>query len=515
MNFFKAIEMQALDRISIQEGTSGETLMARACRKLAGELLFFAEQQKPAVRVLCGPGNNGGDGFGLAWHLHQAGWPVEVWLCVPAEKIRGDAALFYQRCISDHVPLRMFLTDADWQVAERSLPPSLWWVDALLGTGSSEAPRGNLASAVQFLRKQSARQLVWSVDLPSGLNPDSGQPFDPALCVRADHTLTLGGPKIGFAGDLSDKWTGSISILDLGFKDEYSHPENECEWLALSDREAAECLAPMPRGAHKGSRGHALLIGGSAGMSGAIILSARAALASGCGLVTVLTPYSCAPLVDAAVTEAMVLHGLQGNLGSLCAQDINFTAYQAVGMGPGLRVNYTVAEMLSRVLKECNKPLVLDADALTNLGNMPADSRESTVPLWMTPHPGEMGSLLKCSAQDVQASRSEMLQKTSAKYRAKVLLKGARSRMAQPDGAKWLNVNGNPGMATGGSGDVLTGLLTGLIARGVDQNKVLPLAVYLHGRAGDLAAKRKGQSGMRAGDIVEALPEVIRHLQGR
>jgi ADP-dependent NAD(P)H-hydrate dehydratase / NAD(P)H-hydrate epimerase len=515
MKFFKASGMQAIDRQTIEEGTPGETLMSRACRILAGELMFFAERDKPAVRILCGPGNNGGDGFGLAWHLHQAGWPVEVWLCVPPEKIRGDALLFYQRCLSGHVPLRILLHADDWPSAENSVPPSLWWVDALLGTGTDEAPRGNLATAVQFLRAQAARNLIWSVDLPSGLNPDNGQPFDPALCVRADHTLTLGGPKIGFSEDQSDQWTGTISILDLGFPDPLLNAHGRGDWLALSDREATEYLPTMPRWAHKGSQGHALLIGGSPGMSGSIILSARAALASGCGLVTVLTPYSCAPLVDAAVPEAMVLHGLQGNLGSLCSQEINFSPFQSVGMGPGLRVNYTASEMLSRVLKECHKPLVLDADALTNLGNLPADHREYASPLWMTPHPGEMGRLLKCTSQEIQASRSAMVEKTAAKYRARVLLKGARSRIVQPDAGRWINLNGNPGMATGGSGDVLTGLLTGLIARGVDQNNVLPLAVYLHARAGDLAAQRKGQSGMRAGDIVEALPEVFRHMQGR
>lgn len=516
MNFFSVSEMQALDRRCIDQGVSGETLMARAVRKLAGEMLFFASGRKNPVRVLCGPGNNGGDGFGLAWQLHRAGWETEIWLCVPVEKIRGDAALFYERCLKAQVPCRRVISPEDWEAAALSLPPSVWWVDALLGTGSTEAPRGNLAAAVQFLNQQAARDLVWSVDLPSGLNPDTGKPFDTDFCVRADHTLTLGGPKRGFAEEGSDTWTGSVSVLDLGFSEaDLLSGSGLGDWQVLSDREAADALAVFPRDAHKGTRGHTLLVGGSPGMSGAIILSARAALASGCGLVTVLTTFSNASLVDAAVPEAMVLPGQQGNMLSLCSQAVDFTPYQAVGVGPGMRVNFHSAEMLSRILKECAKPLVLDADALTNLSGLSPEHRETRAPLWLTPHPGEMARLLKCSPQEVQSSRGTMVHKAAEKYHASVLLKGARSRVDQPMGGSWLNLNGNPGMAKGGSGDVLTGLLTGLIARGVDPGRVLPLAVYLHGKAGDMAAIQKGQSGMQASDIVAALPLVMRHVQGR
>lgn len=489
--------------------------MARACRKLAGELMFFAESSRPAVRVLCGPGNNGGDGFGMAWQLHQAGWPVEIWLCVPPEKIQGDALSFFQLCEAVRVPIQQVLETEDWERMARRVPPRVWWIDALLGTGSREAPRGNLAQAVRFLKAQEAANMIWAVDLPTGLDADTGTPFDASLCVRADHTLTLGGPKAGFAQDASDAWTGAISVLDLGFAADVLSANSDGGTQALSDQQAADCLRSSPRAAHKGSQGHALLIGGSPGMSGAISLSARAALASGCGLVSVLAPYSCAPLIDSMVPEAMVIYGLQGKFASLCSQEIHFCAYQALGVGPGLRVNVGTYEMLFRILKECTRPLVLDADALTQLAAFLPEQREVAAPLWLTPHPGEMSRLLKCTSADVQSARSGKVRECSDEFRAHVVLKGARSRMAQPESSSWLNLNGNPGMATGGSGDVLTGLLTGLIARGVDRGKVLPLAVYLHGRAGDLAAHRKGQSGMKAGDVVEAIPEVLRHLQGR
>ncbi|MDF3130689.1 NAD(P)H-hydrate dehydratase [Kiritimatiellaeota bacterium B1221] len=516
MNFFKATDMQAVDRETISSGVSGEGLMARASQKLAAELVFFSEGRSRPVVILCGPGNNGGDGFGMAAHLQRLGWQVEVWVCTPEEKIKGDALLFYQQAKAQGVVCRSMQTRENWNQVEHFLSPGSWLVDALLGTGGEDAPRGNIASAIQFLRKQQSRHFIWSVDVPSGLQADTGLPFVEECCVSADQTLTLGGPKTGFASDKSNFWTGSISVLDLGFDAQVlaAHADRDCP-QALSDREAAALFPLSTRNAHKGSRGHLLLVGGSLGMTGAISLSAWAALRGGCGLVTVLTPFSCAQVIDAAVPEAMVIHGKQGKFMSLSNQEVNFSSYQALAVGPGMRTNYDTTEFMARLLKECKIPMVLDADALNSFALLDREHRETEAPLWLTPHPGEMARLLGWSAQQVQANRVETVKASAKRFAAQTLLKGPRSRMSDVEGKGWINLNGNAGMATGGSGDVLTGLLGSLTAQGVERERVLALAVYIHGRAGDLAAHRKGVTGMVAGDIVDAIPAVIRDLQGR
>jgi len=490
--------------------------MGRACRKLAGELLFMADYQTRSVVVLCGPGNNGGDGFGLALLLHQQGWRVAIWLTTPEDKLKGDAKIFFVRAKAAEVPIKEHSTPSSWEEAEVYLPPNVWLVDALLGTGSKEAPRGAVSDAIRFIRTHRATHQVWSIDLPSGLDPDSGHPFDSSCCVQADHTLTLGAPKSGFAFDHSDRWTGSISVLDLGYPPErlekYADGDGE---QVVSDEEARSLLKEFCRDSHKGTRGHLLLVGGSPGMTGAISLSAQAALKSGCGLVTVLTPFSCAQVVDAAVKEAMVLPGKQGKFMSLSAQGIDFSNYKTVAVGPGLRVNVDSYGLVQRILQESQLQLVLDADALNLFASMPEEQRSTNSSLWLTPHPGEMARLLRRSIPEVQTNRSESVTTASKHFNARVLLKGTRSRMKDKNGRAWINLNGNPGMATGGSGDVLTGLLGSLLAQGVRRDKALSLAVFLHGRAGDLAAQRKGLSGMIAEDIVEAIPYVLKHLQGR
>lgn len=515
MKFYSAHSMRCLDEETISAGISGRCLMGRACLALAEEFLFFAGDHPQSAVILCGPGNNGGDGFGLAWQLHRRGWTVEAWSVIPGEKVKGDAAFFMGEARSAGVRIRYLTEEADWRDAETFLPVGSWWVDALLGTGATEAPRGAVASAVRFLLAMQPQHRIWAVDLPSGLHPDTGEPFDAACCVRADHTLTLGGAKCGFEKDRSAVWTGSVSVLELGFDSEKLDEKGEGDWRVLSRNQAADWLPPLMESDHKGSRGHALLIGGSPGMSGAILLAARAALRSGCGLVTVLTPFTCAQLVDGAQAELMVIPGQQGQFHTLCGQNISYSVYSGVCIGPGMRVNRDTAELLTRVLAECQVPLVVDADGLNALSGIERNIGHLLRGRWLTPHPGEMGRLLKANVADIQRDRRSKVQEFHHQTGSRIVLKGSRSRIAQADGDCWVNLNGNPGMATAGTGDVLTGILTGLLARGVEHSRALPLAVYMHGRAGDLAAVRMGQSGMCAGDVVDAIPAVLRQLQGR
>ncbi|MGA0333989.1 MAG: NAD(P)H-hydrate dehydratase, partial [Kiritimatiellia bacterium] len=453
MNFFKSESMRRVDRDVIASGTPGEILMSRASRKLAGELLFFSENRPRPVIVLCGPGNNGGDGFGLAALLHGQAWPVEIWNCAKVSKLHGDAEGFFRRAMESGVVCRDFSEQSAWDRAEMFLQPGAWLVDALLGTGSTEAPRGVIAAAVRFLREHRGSFKIWSVDLPSGLDADQGKPFDPDLCVQAEHTLTLGGGKTGFAYEHSSLWTGAVSVLDLGIDPEHlqSHADPDAPFC-LSDAEASHLLPEHSRSSHKGTRGHLLLIGGSSGMTGSISLSAQAACVSGCGMVSILTPFSCAPLIDAAVPEAVVIPGNQGKFMTLSNQNLEFSPYQAVGVGPGLRVNYDSIELVVRILRECEVPLVLDADALNCMATLDPEMQRCAAPLWLTPHPGEMACLMGLNTTEILENRTETVACAAAKHGAMVLLKGDRSRMYGPHGRAWINLNGNPGMAKGGSG---------------------------------------------------------------
>jgi NAD(P)H-hydrate epimerase len=515
MKLYSAESMRLLDQETIASGISGRRLMGRACRALAEELLFFAEGHPRAAVVLCGPGNNGGDGYGLAWQLHQQGWSVEVWSVIAEDRVKGDAAFFMEEARSSGVRIRTLLDAEAWREAEIFLPAGAWLVDALLGTGATEAPRGAVALSVEFLQAHRVGHRIWSVDVPSGLNVDTGEAFEVGCCVKADHTLTLGGAKTGFELDGSAIWTGSVSVLELGLDPELLVEKGEGEWQVLSRQQAARWMPPMAEGDHKGSRGHALLIGGSPGMSGAICMTARAALRCGCGLATVLTPHTCAQVVDGAQAELIVIPGKQGKYQSLCYNDIPYHMYSSVCMGPGMRINDDTFEFVNRVLAECRSPLVLDADALNALNGIDQYFCPSLKDKWLTPHPGELGRFLNMRGVEVQRDRCHHLKTVQSNTGAMIVLKGSRSRVAQSLQDQWVNLNGNSGMATGGTGDVLAGILAGLIARGVEKSRALPLAVYVHGRAGDLAAMRKGQSGMIAGDVVEAIPAVLQQLQGR
>lgn len=513
MKCFSSEEMRNADRDAIAQGTPGRILMSRACAALAEELYFFADAHPRHVVIVAGPGNNGGDGFGLAIKLLHLGWRVSVWVAASRDRIQGDARGMLEQAESIGVPLRWMDTAEDWQTAVLDLPPGSWVVDALLGTGVTEAPRNAPAAAVTCMRQAAEHFRIWSVDVPSGLNPDTGEPFDPELCVRADCTLTLGGPKQGFIQPSALSWTGSVSVLDIGL-DVAGEPEPGY-WGVVSDREIRDALPSGDDEEHKGSRGHCLFIGGSPGMSGSVSMSAMAALRAGAGLSTVLAPFTTVGSIDAYWPEIMVLPGIQGHFMTLKSQEINFRPFRAVCMGPGLGVNPDTEQLVVRVMNECQAPLVMDADGLNVLAREHLRVGHPGRPAFLTPHPGEMGRLLDKSTSDIQADRAAAVSDIANRSDAHVVLKGARSRIVNPCGTRWINLSGNRALATAGTGDILAGILTGLIARGVPNDLALPVAVALHGRAGELAAIRKGISSVIAGDVLDALPEVFRHAEGR
>ncbi|MCH8512574.1 MAG: NAD(P)H-hydrate dehydratase [Kiritimatiellae bacterium] len=497
--------MRDFDARAVAAGTPGTVLMGRACRGLAREFFSLCAGSRPSVLICAGPGNNGGDGFGLAAHLHLAGWRTEVWVTSERARVGGDALAYLQWAESVGVPLTFCPDPEDWPVEIGALPCVDWVVDAVLGTGTGDAPRKTPAAAVATLRALAADARVLAVDLPTGLDADRGVPFDPEKCVRADATFTLGAAKAGFLADASAYWTGPITVIDLGFSPEelaqasvqpisVMHP---ARWAQLNPRRDPE--------SHKGTYGHVLVIGGSPGMTGAVAMSAKAALRSGAGLVSMFVPASAMPFLDAALPEIMVRGGRETSEGTLAEQKIDFSAYTAAVIGPGLGKNPETAALLRQVFAECPIPLVVDADALRLLADAWADSNDCPTPAAprvLTPHPGEMAALCGCDTADVQSVRAEKCLEAAKKYQSVVVLKGNRTRICFPNGDQWLNLNGNPGMATGGSGDVLAGMLAGLLGRGLPPETAVPAAVYLHGRAGDRAAIRLGQDALTALDLL-------------
>ncbi len=515
MRFFSTQALRNLDKETIQNGISGIQLMQRAATGLAEELYFLTDQTPSPVTILTGPGNNGGDGLGMAAILKRMGWPVEVWSVIRRDQIQGDPLHFLVEAEEAGVRFRWLDDDAAWEDAERFLMPNPVLVDALLGTGSRDEPRGVIASAVRFLRRIRNRGVIVSVDLPSGLDADQGHAHNPDCCVLADFTFTLGGAKNGFLQDKSAGWCGSITVVDLNFEPEALKKYGEGDWHVMGLREARNILPCRKVSAHKGSMGHVLVIGGSPGMTGAVSMAGNAALRTGSGLVTVLTPNTCSTAVDVAIPEVMVYAGRTGQFGTLNNQPLPMRGINGVLIGPGMRADYDTSDLLQRVFVECKVPLVLDADALTNLKGYRDGFLHTPTEKYLTPHPGEMANLLDMTPAQVQADRVKTLQKAGKRYPAHIVLKGSRSRIRIPTGRTWVNLNGNPGMGTGGSGDILAGIVTSLAAQGVLPEMVLPLAVFLHGKAGDLAMMRKGQAGMTAMDLLDALPKAIQRIQGR
>jgi NAD(P)H-hydrate epimerase len=411
------------------------------------------------------------------------------------------------------IELRELPTKDDWDDALYGRPaPAEILVDGLLGTGTKGPARGPVVGAIEYLNKNSDDGLVVAIDIPSGLNADTGEAMGDA--VRADVTVTMALPKVGLVQPTATEYVGSLEVVDIGFPPEcVSKLPNEHGLELVYTQDLRSVYPRRKAAAHKGDFGHVLLVGGAKGYSGAITLATRAALRSGAGLVSVCTPESIAPVVAGAAPEAMVRAAAQTETGSLSADAwTGAEDFDAVLLGPGLTRSEATRALVDRVLDECNAPLVLDADALSVLAGEPERLRDAQGPVVITPHPGELASLAGCSSDDVQMDRLAAVTSMAERMNGTVVLKGAGTLIAHPGETSWVCGCGNPGMATGGTGDVLAGLMTGLVGQGFGPQTAARMAVYVHARAGDVVAMRKSQAGLTAGDLVEEIPYAFREL---
>jgi NAD(P)H-hydrate epimerase len=505
--------MRRVDRRAIEElNIPGAVLMENAGRGAAEAILGLLPAlgiRRPArVAVVCGKGGNGGDGFVAARWLRRRGHRPSVWLAFPPEEIGGDAG----RKLAElrRVGVRPTVVDdpAAVPLADADLV-----VDALLGTGSRGAPEGLVARLIE--RINAAGRPVVALDIPSGLPADGGPPPGPA--VRAVLTPTFAGLKRGLVTGPGLDLAGRVTVVPIGV------PEAEVGrgigTFLLEERDIAPLLPPRPRGAHKGVYGHLLVVAGSLGKTGAAALAALGALRCGAGLVTVATAASQQPVVASLVVEAMTeaLPETAARSAGLKAKERLqelASARDAVALGPGLGLDAETRALARELVRDLDRPMVVDADALTALAGHLDALRAAPAARCLTPHPGEMARMLGVGVADVERDRIESARGFATAHGVHVVLKGAGSVIAAPSGEVWVNPTGNPGMASGGTGDVLAGMAGAFLARGLAPASALQAAVWLHGRAGDLAASRVGEEALIASDLVAALPEAFRSLRG-
>lgn len=506
MRILSAEAMREVDRCAIEElGIPSLVLMENAAIGVVDAIGEVYEEAESAA-IFCGPGNNGGDGLAIARHLAVRGYDVQVFLVAGRRGMRGDAEVQLGICRRQGLAIQEVKDEDGVVEALEEAREADLIVDALFGTGLSKPLEGMLADLVQGLNDLPVPRVA--VDLPSGLNGSSAHPLGPH--VEADLTVTFAAPKIAHVFPPASESVGELVVTDLGIPPELvEEAEEEGGPLhLLAGEELSGLIQEREPGTHKGDYGHALILAGSPGKAGAAILAARAAVRAGAGLVTAAVPESILDVVDLGSIESMTLP-----LRSL-EQVLEAVEGKAVlAMGPGLGQEPGTAEAIRRIAGEVALPLVLDADGINAFAGRAAELAGRSAETVLTPHPGELGRLLGIPASEVQEDRLAAARRAAVEAEAVVVLKGHRTLVATPGGEVHVNPTGNPGMASGGTGDVLTGLIAGLLAQGLGALDAARLGVYLHGLAGDLAAARTGEPALAAGDLLTYLPAAFLELE--
>jgi|CZKC01.1.fsa_nt_gi NAD(P)H-hydrate epimerase len=537
MRILTAAQMREADRLTTERhGIPSLQLMGNAGTCVVGFLQKeFSDLPNKRILVLCGKGNNGGDGFVVARLLKQLGASPKVFLFAAPEEVRGDALLNLERCTHASGAVVSITEVSQWNEWLRDgLEKFEIIIDALLGTGLNAPVTGFLAqviSDVNGLGNHARRKpAVVAVDMPSGL-PSDGGPADGPV-IRADYTVTFTAPKVGQLLSTASENVGQLIVHSIGTPpalveqlgatgSEFRH---ELRWLESQEFRGLS-LRRRPD-SNKGSYGHALIVAGARGKAGAAALAGYGALRSGAGLVTVATPEDALPTVASFRPELMTAPLAQTDSGTISLRNFEYNRFadlvaqkNVLAIGPGLSMNHETQQFVRRVLLECPLPIVLDADGLNALAASPDEFVKAlgdrrTPALVLTPHPGEMARLLGSTVAAVQSDRLSSAQRAASKYKAFVVLKGFHTIVAAPNGEAFINSTGNPGMATAGTGDVLTGILAGLTAQfGTERwERVLGFGVYLHGLAGDIAAAKFGEAPLIASDLIESIPAAFARL---
>jgi NAD(P)H-hydrate epimerase len=514
--------MRQIDHDAIHvRGISSLTLMENAGRGVFDLIEnWYGPVGRKAILVVCGRGNNGGDGLVIARHLLQHHAAARAFIVGEIESLTPDAQHMCRMYKEAGGQVVVIHSEQDLTAASVDMGNPALVIDALLGTGSTGAPRGLIAAAVEYIATLArAGTPVVAVDLPTGVDADKGA--IPGVAVPASYTATLALWKRGLLLYPGRTFAGLVEVVDIGMP-----PESVARAGDLTDlADEAFCRSRVPYRsptAHKGSVGRVLIVGGSSGMVGAVALAARAAVRMGAGLVTAVVPRSLQDILATKLTEPLTL-GVSETPDRALALDaadaILHAAARAdvVALGPGCGRAPSTLALIRTLLERLPVPVVLDADGLTVLAAEDAADASSALrsrkaPLVITPHVGEMARITKMDATAIEAQRFDVPAKVAEERNAVVLLKGPPTIVAAPGSRPAAVPTGNPGMATGGTGDVLTGAIAALIGQRLSPFDAAVLGAYLHGRAGDLAAAQRGEIGLAAGDVVEFLPDATLHL---
>lgn len=508
MKILTAEQMREADRRTITEvGIPGVVLMESAGRAVVSEILQRFQHLAPGpVVVLCGKGNNGGDGLVVARTLLQIGWQVQTIILAADHDVSGDARIYLEilKRLDATLEFAADLSKAEALLAHIPTPALI--IDALLGTGLRAPVSGLYAVAIKWMNSSAALKVA--IDIPSGLDATSGAILGSALI--ADLTVTLAAAKLGQCIYPGVTCCGELVVVEIGIPQEIL---NEVAAGTLLDAsEVQKLLPPRPIAGHKGTFGHLLLVAGSAGKSGAAALAASAALRSGAGLVTLATPSSLQETLATKLTEVMTvaLYEVAGELSEAAFAQISmlWQDKSVLAIGPGLGRSPETTALVRKIVKECPLPLVIDADAIFALaGHLETLKARTVGTTILTPHPGEMAYLLGCSISQVEEDRVGCAQRFSEECGAVIVLKGARTVISAADGGIVINPTGHAGMATGGMGDLLTGMIAAILAQGVTPLAAAATGVWLHGRSADRLFVRFGDAGLLASDLLVEIPQ--------
>ena len=512
MKVVTADEMREIDRKAIEEyGIPGVVLMENAGRGAADAIEeFILDKDIDHILVVAGKGNNGGDGFVVARNLVNRGIECEVCLAGKKAAVRGDAKVNLDT--AEKMGIEIIEIYDSVSDLEALIKRSGLIVDALLGTGLNQEVSGFYRGVIEAINFSDLP--VVSLDIPSGLDSTTGHILGTA--VEADVTVTFCLPKIGAVIYPGAENVGELILVDIGAPSQLLK-NDELKTAIILDEDMEDLLLPREADSHKGTYGHLLVVAGSTGKTGAAVMTGDAALRSGSGLVTVAAPASVNDILEVKLTEVMTEPLLSRNGEFLdresLEQLLNIAEDKdAIVLGPGISRAPETGDLVRELLVALKAPAVIDADAIWHIAEDKEILKKCEEHLILTPHPGEMAKLLGVSSKDVQDDRVGISRKFAEEYGCWLVLKGARTVIAAPDGNVYINTTGNPGMASGGTGDVLCGMIGSLLGQGYTPPEASIAGVYLHGYAGDLVADEKGEASLIATDIIEKIPEVMKEF---
>ena len=511
MKVVTAQQMRKIDQETIEQiGIPGAVLMEHAGSAVVRAIhQHFPECQR--IAVIVGKGNNGGDGLVVARQLAHAGQPIQIFLVSPTKSFAGDALTNLQIVQNLDLPITLVLSEDELKGAESQIASADLIVDSIFGTGLRDGVHGFIGQIIECINE--IGKPVVAIDLPSGLSADTG--LAEGACVQATHTVTVGLPKRGNLIHPGATFTGKLEVADIGFPPNViDAQEIQINWTQPSD--AAQLLPQRPSYSHKGTYGRVFVAAASTGMTGAAALTSAGALRVGAGLVTLGAPKSLNPILEQKLTEVMTFPLPETAEGSLALEakshivDAVERTKSVLAIGPGLSQHPETVALVHSLIHESNAPTVIDADGINALSKSKEILSSLSPQTVLTPHPGEMARLIGGTVEALERNRLGIAQQFAETYNVTLVLKGAPTVVAHGNGEVWINSTGNAGMATGGMGDVLTGLIAGLMAQKVPSFDAAVLGVYLHGLAADIVAESVGMHGLMAGDVLNSVPKAIK-----